>query len=172
MSESPIYFRSKDAEYSWLSNFHSGGFEESGLYWPTVEHYFQAQKFDGPDQELFREQIRNCGGPFKAKQLGKSKDFRLRTDWDRTVDGMVVKEQVMLHALRLKFSDPGLREKLLQTGKCELVEVSRHDTYWAKDLSGKYGNNRLGILLMMLRDELRGSEYVDGCEGDNEVSEN
>ncbi len=158
MSESPIHFRSKDAEYSWLSNFHSGGFEESGLYWPTVEHYFQAQKFDSPDQELFREQIRTCGGPLKAKQLGKTTDYMIRTDWDREVDGMVVKDQVMLHALRLKFSDPDLREKLLQTGKRELVEVSRHDTYWAKDLSGNYGQNRLGYLLMLLREELRNSE--------------
>jgi ribA/ribD-fused uncharacterized protein len=106
MENEPIYFNSKDRVYGWLSNFYSGGFEEDGLYWPTVEHYFQAQKFDEPGQELYREQIRTCGGPLKAKQLGKTKDFKIRSDWDKEVGGIVVKEQVMLHALRLKFSNP------------------------------------------------------------------
>ncbi len=39
-----LFFVAAD-EYGDFSNFSRHGVELDGRYWPTVEHYFQAQKF-------------------------------------------------------------------------------------------------------------------------------
>ena len=72
----------------------------------------------------------------------------MRSDWEE------VKEQVMLKALRAKFSHhQDLREQLLATGNLHLAEASPCDYYWGTGKSGK-GKNRLGVLLMQVRSEL------------------
>jgi ribA/ribD-fused uncharacterized protein len=42
-----IYFYGTRDRYGCFSNFSPHGFELDGVYWPTSEHYFQAQKFAG-----------------------------------------------------------------------------------------------------------------------------
>ena len=141
----PIYFYSKLDAYAELSNFASYGIEEDGVYWPTVEHYFQAQKFDDP---AYRERIRKAASPKQAKELGRTRKLPIRADWDEARD------EVMRRALRKKFAHPKLRALLLETGERELIESSPFDTYWGCGRDGT-GQNRLGVLLMELRDELR-----------------
>lgn len=143
-----IYFYSKRDAFFELSNFSPHGFEENGASWPTVEHYYQAQKFAGDQAAAYREQIRLAPSPMKAKDLGSSRAILLRPDWE------AVKEDVMRHALRRKFADPALRRLLLSTGERLLVEASPHDKYWGCGSDG-HGRNRLGVLLMELRAELR-----------------
>jgi hypothetical protein len=144
----PIRFFSEKGELSEFSNFAPCGFEEDGKYWPTVEHYFQAQKFKGKECEAHRERIRKARSPREAKQLGQSRKFPLRGDWE------CVKENIMRHALRKKFEDPRLRELLLSTGNRPLIEASPYDDYWGEGRDGR-GRNRLGVLLVELRAELR-----------------
>ena len=61
----------------------------------------------------------------------------------------------MLDALRAKFTQHDrLRRLLVDTGHAELVEHTRNDHYWGDGGDGS-GRNRLGVLLMRLRDELR-----------------
>ncbi len=74
----------------------------------------------------------------------------MRDDWE------AVKEDVMINALRKKFQSPELRQMLLSTGKQELIENSPYDRYWGCGRDGR-GNNRLGKLLMQVREELRKS---------------
>jgi ribA/ribD-fused uncharacterized protein len=145
-----IYFYSKKGDFFDLSNFSPHGFEDDSVVWPTVEHYYQAQKFAGDRAAAYREQIRLASSPGKAKVLGRSRAFALRPDWD------AVKEDVMRHALQRKFADPALRRLLLSTGDRLLVEASPHDKYWGCGRDGQ-GRNRLGVLLMELREELRAS---------------
>jgi ribA/ribD-fused uncharacterized protein len=144
--EPPIYFYTKTGEYFELSNFAPFGFEEGGVYWPTVEHYFQAQKF--PEAPAHRERIRRAATPREAKNLGRTREIPIRPDWDQ------VKEEVMLRALRSKFAAPRLRELLLATGERPLVEASPFDSYWGSGNAGT-GRNRLGELLARVRAELR-----------------
>lgn len=59
----------------------------------------------------------------------------------------------MKHALRQKFSHPKLKALLLSTKKRELVENSPFDRYWGCGGDGT-GANRLGVLLMEVRQEL------------------
>lgn len=141
-----IYFYSKTKTYFEFSNFSPHGFELDGLRWPTVEHYFQAQKFPGSPHA---EAIRTSKTPGKAKHLGRSRDFPLRGDWDD------VKEAVMKQALATKFcTHRDLRDLLLGTGDEPLVEQAPGDSYWGNGRDGQ-GNNRMGILLMEVREELR-----------------
>lgn len=144
----PIYFFSRTDEYSELSNFAPFGFEENGSYWPTVEHYFQAQKFAGDSLADYRERIRTAHSPKQAKSLGQSRKHPIRPDWEE------VKEDIMRHALRLKFEHPELRKLLLGTATRPLIENSPFDRYWGTGKDGS-GKNRLGVLLVELRSSLR-----------------
>ncbi len=144
----PIYFFSKTNNWFELSNFYPHGFEENGLYWPTVEHYFQAMKFSGDEHFDYRERIRLAKSPKQAKQLGQTRKIPIRSDWEK------VKEQIMLHALRLKFTHPKMRSSLLDTKKRHLYEDSPYDRYWGIG-KNKDGKNRLGELLMQVRKEIK-----------------
>jgi ribA/ribD-fused uncharacterized protein len=118
-----------------------------GLSYPSTEHAFQAAKTTNP---RLRRAIRDVATPGSAKKMGAS--LTLRTDWES------VKLGVMLEFLRQKFGQPLLRGLLLKTGQAQLVEGNTWgDTYWgAIEQEGRWvGQNRLGILLMQVRDELQ-----------------
>lgn len=141
----PIRFFKRNQPFSDLSNFAPAEFEVDGVRWPTAEHYFQAQKFDDP---AYRERIRIAHTPREAKVLGQTRKVPIRSDWEN------VKETIMKRALQLKFQDARLRSLLLSTKNRPLIEDSPYDRYWGIGADGK-GRNRLGILLMEVRDELR-----------------
>jgi len=141
-----ILFNSKSADYSWLSNFHSSPIDVQGKLYPTVEHWFQSQKFTDP---IFQEKIRLASSPSKAKTLGKTRDPSFDETWNTR------REDVMNEGLRAKFDQHSeLKEKLLETGTALLQEQSPWDSYWGTGRSGT-GKNRMGYLLMQLRTELR-----------------
>jgi len=143
-----IYFYSKIQGYTWLSNFSNHAFTLDGVEWPTVEHYFQAKKFMDEEDAEYVEIIRTCGTPGKAKQLGRSVAHKLRDDWEEA------KEKIMRDALVAKFTQhTDLRAKLIATGSQRLVERSDADAYWGDGKHG-HGKNRLGHLLMEVRDYL------------------
>lgn len=128
-------------EYRFLSNF-----------WPeprrrnlTNEHFYQAGKALSVED---RARIMRANSPREAKELGRV--VFMRPDWES------IKETVMLDGLRSKFfSDSNLAEMLLSTGDKELVEFNTWgDTYWGVHQPNGVGQNRLGALLMEVREEL------------------
>jgi ribA/ribD-fused uncharacterized protein len=143
-----VEFYSTRGEHGCFSNFYRAAIRLRGKSWPTSEHYFQAQKFAGTDYE---EEIRQAKTPSEAARLGRSRKHPLRRDWER------VKEEIMREALVAKFvQHPDLREVLLGTGEAELVEHTANDSYWGDGGDGS-GRNRLGYLLMEVREQLRAS---------------
>ena len=142
-----IYFYTRTMPYWGLSNFSPPGFEADGVYWATVEHYFQAHKFQ---DSAARERIRRAATPKIARELGQSRSTPLRPGWDD------LRDQVMLTALRLKFRQSAARDLLLSTDDRQLVEASPYDYYWAAGEDGS-GLNRLGHLHMQVRSEIRGA---------------
>ncbi|WP_069471258.1 NADAR family protein [Candidatus Marithrix sp. Canyon 246] len=141
-----IYFYSSADEYYEFSNFSKHGFELKNKYWPTVEHYFQAQKFPNHPQE---ELIRTASTPTIAKRLGGTRSVPLRANWE------LVKEEMMKKALLAKFrTHEDLKTLLLNTGKEKLVENAPRDYYWGCGANGN-GKNRLGKILMEVREILR-----------------
>ena len=140
------FYRERDAPYGCFSNFSKHSFTLGGKPWQTVEHYFQAQKFVGTPQE---EAIRLAPDPMTAKNMGQSRDFPLRADWE------AVKDDLMRDAVRAKFEQhPDIRAVLLGIGDETLVEAARNDNYWGYGPDGK-GQNKLGLTLMEVRNALR-----------------
>ena len=143
-----ISFYAANDPYGFLSNFFRSPINLDGFTWPTTEHYFQAQKFADPARQAA---IRVAPTPGVAKQLAWADDTGLRSDWN------AVRDDVMLIALRAKFTQhETLRGQLLATGDALLVEHTHLDSYWGDGGDGS-GQNRLGLLLMQVRDELRTS---------------
>ena len=141
-----IKFYSTKGKYGCFSNFSKHPIRLKGKTWPTTEHYFQAQKFAGTDYE---EDIRNAPYAGAAAKMGRDRSNPLRKDWES------VKEDVMYEAIKAKFTQhEDIKKVLLNSGDAKIEEDSPIDWYWGvgKDHKGK---NRLGILLMRLRDELR-----------------
>jgi ribA/ribD-fused uncharacterized protein len=141
-----INFYSATGEYGCFSNFSRHAIHLSGKRWPTSEHFFQAQKFQGTEHE---EAVRLCKTPRQAADMGRSRKLPLRRDWES------VKDQVMLEAVRAKFTQhEDLKAVLLGTGDALLVEHTARDSYWGDGGDGS-GKNRLGQILMQVREELR-----------------
>jgi ribA/ribD-fused uncharacterized protein len=114
--------------------------------WPTVEHYYQAQRF--PDAPDYQAKIRHARHAADARRLGNARAARTRPDWDR------VKDDIMYAALIAKFTQHAeLKHYLLSTDGAILVERSLHDNYWGCGPE-KEGYNMLGYLLMQLRNAL------------------
>lgn len=136
-----------EGEYAFLSNFYFSPMIIDNVVYTTNEHFFQAMKSLNPKE---RQAIALEPTPGKAKRLGRK--VSLRKDWED------IKEEVMLIGLRHKFSNPDLRRKLLATGNEELIEgTTWHDNYWGVcncEACGGQGKNRLGKLLMQVREEL------------------
>lgn len=144
MSDVIEFYAVGDA-YGELSNFAPFSIVLRGKRWPTSEHFFQAQKFAGTPHE---EEVRRAKKPRLAAEMGRDRKRPLRRDWEAVKDG------VMLEALRAKFSQhDDLRALLLATGDARLVEHTGNDAYWGDGGDGS-GKNRLGQLLMRVREEL------------------
>ena len=146
-----IYFYStREKPYGCFSNFSRHGFELDGEWWPTSEHYFQAQKFATTDRPWF-DKIREVKTPKDAAKMGRSREHPLRQDWEQ------VKDDIMQRAVFCKFkTHDSIREILLATGDEEIVENAPGDYYWGCGKSGS-GQNKLGQILMTVRDILRQS---------------
>jgi ribA/ribD-fused uncharacterized protein len=150
-STSPATTRSAPAkiaefqgEYRFLSNFWPAEVTYEDITYPTTEHAYQASKTLDPEA---RKRIAALPTPAEAKAEGRK--LKLRDDWE------TAKFVVMEDVVRLKFTKHAdLREKLLATGDALLEEGNT----WGDRVWGVYqgqGENRLGKILMKVRDELR-----------------
>ena len=144
----PIYFYAKtDPNYE-FSNFSQYGIEMEGVWWDTVEHYFQAQKFENKD---YQEKIRRSYEAKDAINLGRTRDVPIRTDWEE------IKDSIMKTGVLKKFeTHPSLTKLLLSTKNQEIIESSPHDYYWGCGADGS-GENRLGKILMEVRQYIENS---------------
>lgn len=148
----PIEFYEKTKPYYEFTNFYQcTSIKLGGKSWPTSEHYFQAMKFIGPNQNI-QEIIRTAPTARDVFDLANSKNGTyknlIRADWD------LVKDDIMLEVIRAKFSqDDNFKKLLLSTGSRELIEASPVDAYWGYG-PDKKGKNMLGKILMQVRNEL------------------
>ena len=136
-----------DGEFAFLSNFYPAPVNFDGMKYPNNEAAFQAQKC--PER---RDEFIALGQqPGKQKRLGRK--VELRPDWE------AVKDDIMYTLCLCKFAqNPSLAEKLLATGVAELVEGNYwHDHYWG--VCNGTGQNKLGKILMAVRNEIRTGYY-------------
>jgi O-acetyl-ADP-ribose deacetylase len=141
-----IYFYAKEEPYYEFSNSAPYGFFSNNTFWRTAEHYFQAQKF--PKMALY-EEIRQTATPLEAQELAQRNQRRWRSDWAELQEG------VMRETLRLKFEDnPPIKQLWLSTGQRPLVAADEDDPLWGFG-PDRQGQNKLGQMLMELRDQYR-----------------
>lgn len=127
-------------EYRFLSNFWPAKVFLEGEEYSSTEHAYQAAKT--LDLQL-RKEIQMAGTPGQAKKLGQK--LVLQNDWES------VKLSVMEDLLLQKFSDPLLKQAVLNTGKLELIELNTwNDCFWG--VCNGEGKNHLGKLLMKVRE--------------------
>lgn len=129
-----------------LSNFHPCPVILDEVEYPTVEHAFQAAKTLDPEM---RRRIREAPTSGKAKRMGRVLKLDMSVPaWN------TLKVAIMYDLIHQKFSKEPFRTKLLATGDAELIEGNWwSDTFWGVCM-GK-GENRLGVLLMKVREDLK-----------------
>ena len=151
-----------------------------GKTWSSSEEYYQAIKFkdQGKIGEEYIEILRAATTDAKKYALAnqkpvgryinkwfvdakkdrrkivdiiteyKEKGLRIRSDWED------IKDCVMRRAVFGKFNQNShLRDLLLKTGKCRIVEDSPRDSYWGIGKDGT-GKNMLGQILQRTREKL------------------
>lgn len=135
--------------HEWLSNFHRRPLRHRGLWFPTAEAAFQADKTLDPE---LRAAFAATASPHDARRMGR--DVQLRPDWDRHW-----RHVAMAEVLASKFTDPELASLLVDTGTALLVEGNT----WCSNDWGDCGCSRhratpglnlLGRALMAQRDLL------------------
>lgn len=128
-----------------LSNMSPSPITIDGITYPSVENAFHAMKTVDPAERLKLSKMSS----FDARQSGR------RVALEGGVEGWNARRvPTMLQLLRIKFTDPELRKKLLATGDAYLEEgLPAKDTFWGV-VDGR-GENMLGKLLMQVRDEVR-----------------
>ncbi len=142
-----IYFYTKNQPYYEFSNFAPFGIEMDGIWWSTVENYYQAMKFN---DESYIKKIRKVQTPKEAGNLGKSRNIKIKENWDE------IKYDIMFEAVLKKFQTHSkLKDLLINTGDALLAENSPFDYYWGIGANGS-GLNMLGKILMKVRIRLKG----------------
>jgi ribA/ribD-fused uncharacterized protein len=142
-----ITFYDPAAANGYLANFAATPFILDGYVWPTVEHYYQFQKFRRHPR--IAQLVRRAPSPADAKFLSRKFADFVDPEWAS------VREFVMYRAVDAKFSQSkALTDRLLATGNEEIVELAKDDAYWGSGAKGQ-GSNRMGVLLTAVREKLR-----------------
>mmetsp|Transcript_24281 Transcript_24281/g.41469 ORF Transcript_24281/g.41469 Transcript_24281/m.41469 type:complete len:167 (-) Transcript_24281:46-546(-) len=144
-----VSFSNKDLKnksyWACLSNYFVRDTFIQGYSYPTVEHYFQAQKFSSKE---YKDEIRAARSGLQAKKLGSVERDDIVENWDE------IKDDIMRRGVAAKFHQhQDLQAVLMATKQAEIIFKSSTDSYWGKGKNG--GENKLGEVLVSVREELR-----------------
>lgn len=134
-----------------LSNFYEAPVMYKGITYRNNEAAFQAQKVSDLEKQ---KEFSNLN-PSEAKKKGRHVKLRKDVDWDS------VKTGFMREIVSAKFNqNEDLKIKLLATGDEHLEEGNTWgDRIWGT-VNG-VGENRLGKILMQVREELKGEQLLN-----------
>lgn len=135
--------------YAFLSNDYPAAVTYEGIAYPCAASAFLASKFADSEQKKAIAQMT----PEKAKQRYSA--IPGSSDWQKR------QTAVMEEIVRLKFQQhPEYRERLLGTGARRLVHGGKKDKCWGVNLITWEGENRLGLILMKIRNEWMEREKI------------
>ena len=138
-------------EHAFLGNAFPAPVVFEEIAYPSAEAAFQASKCD--DLAMRRQFARFS--PEKVRQKGNM--VTPRSGWEAE------KDDIMREIVRQKFlQNPGLGERLLDTGNRTLIDggKGKKDTCWGVNTTTWEGENRLGKLLMALREQMRKEQSI------------
>jgi ribA/ribD-fused uncharacterized protein len=158
MSEKYLFFFSEKSTNGYLSNWYPSQFDDGFITYQNMEQYMMYQKARTfGDMDMATKIIKNPN-PEICKKLGRQV---------RNFDPMIWSHKCMYIVTKgclLKFNqNPNLKQFLIATGDCILVEASPYDRIWGIGYSGsnavkvekiKWGQNLLGKCLMKVRETL------------------
>lgn len=154
-----ICFQWPDGENGYLSNWYLSDFEVDGISYSSMEQYMMYQKAKYFKDECMMDEILATDDVSRIKKLGRQVSNFNTTHWNG------IRQIVVYRGAYEKFNqNPDLRQKLKSTGDAILAECARSDRIWAIglpiddedrfDISKWKGQNLLGYVLMMVREEL------------------
>jgi ribA/ribD-fused uncharacterized protein len=111
--------------------------------YPTVTHAFAAAR---TLNETDRRRIAGIESPAEAQR--EARKLEVRPDWGK------VQDPIMLALVRQKFQTEREKSRLQGTGNATLIHGNTlGDQTWGKDRKSGQGDNKLGNILMKVRDE-------------------
>lgn len=151
--------KTKTITKSCFSQWYPATFTEENTLYKTAEHYMMAGKARLFKDEKALAKILAAEHPGDAKKIGRQvKNFEPSV-WHEHRFEIVVRGNL------LKFSEPSLKDFLLNTGDRIIVEASPRDRIWGVGMSQNNdliadpknwrGLNLLGFALMKVRDQLK-----------------
>ncbi len=141
-----IEFYKEFGELGYLANYANYGFYKDGIYYKTVEHYYQSEKFS---DDKIRMKIINCETPKEASNIGRDRNNKRKDNFKS------IKQEVMLKGVLEKFrQNKEILYKLIETRNEEIIEKTIDEYYWGigKDSSGQ---NNFGKILCQARTILK-----------------
>lgn len=130
-------------EHVWLSNMYLVNLYYKGLVYPSSENLYHSFKNNSPQWK------NTCTKTNPHTLKNRSRKITIVDDWEK------IKVDVMRECLVLKFSHQDLRDKLIATHPCIIEEGNTFgDNFWGVDMFTREGENKLGKLLMEIRDKL------------------
>lgn len=167
-----IGFYHEYEEHGCFSNWFPAEFDYAGKHYFNSEQFMMYQKVSMFRQYALAEEILMTRDPAACKSLGSTRFPEFRSDlWDK-VSATIVKRGVYG-----KFQqNPQILEELLSTGNALLAECAPNDKIWGigvdirdkagiRNVSRWSGQNKLGIILMQVREELRQEMHFAGSAG-------
>ena len=141
-----IYFYKEFGPLGYLANYSNYGFYDKNIYYKTVEHYYQSQKFD---DKVLKNKVINAKTPKEASIIGRDRNNKLKNNWKN------IKQDVMLKGVLLKFrQNIDILVKLLNTGDEKIIENTVDEYYWGCG-KNKTGENNFGKILVKARNVLK-----------------
>ena len=142
-----VEFYKEFGELGYLANYSDHGFRDySGIYYPTVEHYYQSHKF--AEQRII-DSILEAPTPKEASNIGRDRKNIRIPGFDKK------KLDVMHDGVYYKFSqNKDIRSKLIETRNQEIREMSVKESYWGVG-PNLDGENHIGKILMAVREEVK-----------------
>ena len=141
-----IEFYKEFGDLGYLANYSNHGFTIDNVYYKTVEHYYQAMKYDN---EELRNKIINAETPKEASNIGRDRN-------NKRIDNFKnIKNDVMFNGILEKFrQNRDIAYKLIETRNNDIAEATIDEYYWGigKDRSGQ---NNIGKILVKVRDRIK-----------------
>ena len=149
-----VDFYKEFGELGYLDNYSKHGFYEDGVFYKTVEHYYQAKKYDNP---TIIKKILEADTPKEASIIGRDRSNI------RIPNFKNIKDDVMFQGIYLKFmAHPDIRTKLIETGNKMIREMTINEFYWGVGYD-LLGENHIGKILCDVREKINNGVISIKC---------
>lgn len=141
-----LEFYKEFGELGYLANYSNHGFTIDGVYYKTVEHYYQAMKFDNDE---IRNKIIKAETPKEASNIGRDRN-------NKRIDNFKdIKNEVMFNGILEKFrQNRDIAYKLVETRNRDIAEATIDEYYWGIG-KNKSGENNIGKILVKVRERIK-----------------